>query len=451
MSDSIPLDQLGASAGDDGLRRDRWGRLLVVPPGATKPEGFTRYTTVAKTTDDGGGLAPWKATMTVCGTMMRPGLRAKWEALMSAHAGSPWYASKQSKDACKRLVEECAEVGGAGDRREQGTALHAITARLDRGETLHHLSAETQADLEAYVNKLAEHGVTLHNDHVEETVVNYADRTGGTFDRLASVRGYWLPMIADLKTGEDLSYSWGAFAVQLAGYAHADDVYVQGADPNGSTDERYPMPEVDQTRGLIIHLPAGGARCDLYVVDLVAGWEGFRLALDVRAWRQRKGISEPLPEVDDPFAGLAEEPPAPPPPIEAPAGISDADAARLGLRSAEPFTTAHEEAVSADTFRADWRAWLQARIDVCGRHSDASRADLIRSWPAGMPTLASSEGHTLEQLAAIERTLDDVEARNSVPFGPSRPDPARPAPATAVIDRLLHAFPNSNLTTKETP
>lgn len=449
---SIPLDQLGANAGDDDLRRDRWGRLLVVPPGGGDPVGYTRVTTVAKTTDDGGGLMPWKATMTACGLMMRPGLRARWEALLSAHDGRPWYAGEQSKSACKRLVEECAEAGGAADRREQGTALHAITAQLDRGEALHHLTPETERDIEVYVDTLAAAGVSFRADHVEETVVLDGHQVGGSFDRLADVHGWGLPMIADLKTGEDISYSWGAFAVQLAGYAHADSIYVQGADPNGSTDMRVPMPDVDQRHGLIIHLPAGGARCRLYIVDLVAGWEGFELSMAVRRWRKAKpGIlldkAQPITDAPTQFVAAAVESPAET--TERLAGISEADAARLGLRPAEPFVTGHEEAASAAEAVAELRRWLQDRIDVCGHYSDASRADLIRSWPPAMPSLGSSVAHTPDQLAAIEAVLDGVEARNGVPFGPTKP--GQTAAPTAVLDRLLHAFPNSDLTNKENP
>lgn len=424
MTDSIPLDDLGADAGGgDGLRRDRWGRLLVLPPGATKPEGYTRYTTIAKAADDGGGLMPWKATMTACGLMTRPGLRAKWEALLSAHDGRPWYAGEEPKAACKRLVEECAEAGGAGDRREQGIALHAITGQLDSGYPPTHLTEQTERDLECYVNTLIEHGVTLLPDYVERTVVDDTHRAGGTFDRLAGVRGYRLPMISDLKTGEDIKYSWSAFAVQLAGYANAEALYEQGADPNGSTDVRAPMPEVDRQHGLIIHLPAGGARCDLYIVDIAAGWEGFQIALDVRRWRSRRGLGTPIA-----------------------AAVPD-NYADQQIEADEALANAPESPVEAPVTAVQLRAWLQGRINVCGRHSDAARDDLIRSWPIGVPSLRS-DGHTSEQLDLIGSVLDGVEQRHSIPFGETKP--GTPSSSYSTIHHLLHAFPNSTLITEET-
>lgn len=400
---SIPLDQLGSNAGGDDLRRDQWGRLLVVPPGGGDPVGYTRVTTVAKTLDDGGGLAPWKAAMTACGLMMRPGLRAQWEALISAHNGRPWYAGEQAKAACKRLVEESAEAGGASDRRDQGLSVHAILAMLDRDASMPpFLTPDTERDIEAYVNALAAHGVIVMPEFVEITGVLDHFQVGGTFDRIVRVEGFPLPMIADLKTGEDLTYSGGSFSVQLGGYSRFDSIYEQGRTP--ADDVRKPMPKVDQERGLIIHLPAGSGRCELHVVDLEAGWAGFQLSMQVRGWRKRKNLLTPITM-----------------PV---------------VSQNTPF---------ADTFVRDWRLWLQGRIDVCGRHSADCRADLIRTWPAELPSLGASAGHTLEMLAAIERILDGVEARHSVPFGTSRPG-TQMGDDERIVGRLLDLFPGSTLT-----
>jgi hypothetical protein len=103
------------------------------------------------------------------------------------------------------------------------------------------------------------------------------------------VPGYG-PMIADLKTGSSIAYSAQSFACQLAIYAHADSVYEQGDRPDGSQDRRSPMPDVSHTHGLIVHLPAGEARCELHVVDITAGWEAVRLSFEVRSWRARKDL-----------------------------------------------------------------------------------------------------------------------------------------------------------------
>lgn len=159
MSNSIDLATIGF--GVDEHHRDQWGRMLVVPPEGGKQLGYTRVTTVAKALDDGGGLGPWKASLAIVGTLRRPGLRDRWQALVAATNGDPWYSSKASKAECKRLVELCAEAGGSADRAEQGTSLHALTALVDVGSNVTGLLSETQDDVEAYVNALVEAGITI--------------------------------------------------------------------------------------------------------------------------------------------------------------------------------------------------------------------------------------------------------------------------------------------------
>jgi hypothetical protein len=39
---------------------------------------------------------------------------------------------------------------------------------------------------------------------------------------------------------------------------------------------------------LLIHLPAGQAKCDIYELDIQAGWEAVQLALNVRQWLKAK-------------------------------------------------------------------------------------------------------------------------------------------------------------------
>ena len=117
----------------DLARRDQWGRLIVVPPGGGKPVGYTRVTTIAKATDD-GGLATWKAAMACAGLHLRGDLRAKWETLMATTGGDPWYHSGESKGKAKALISQLGEAGGDTVCHEQGIGLRAITALHDSGK-----------------------------------------------------------------------------------------------------------------------------------------------------------------------------------------------------------------------------------------------------------------------------------------------------------------------------
>ena len=284
-------------------RRDHWGRYMVLPPTGSKLTGYTRATTITKTLDDGGGLIPWKATATMVGALRRAGLLAAWQALAANHP-DPWYGSDDSKKECKRLVEACAEAGGSTDRATLGTALHSMVERLNRGHTVTGVQPDTRADLDAYSTAVAANSLRIDPEFIERIVVLDSPKVAGTPDMLFVEVPRYGPMVGDLKTGANLDYGWGAIAIQLAIYAHGDHIYTQGPAADGSEDRREPMPQVSQTHGLIIHLPAGEARCELHLVDLVAGWEAFDRAMWVRGWRSNRKLHKPYTPAAAPSAEL---------------------------------------------------------------------------------------------------------------------------------------------------
>lgn len=414
MTDSIPLDALPGSA-DDDTRRDGYGRYLIVPPAGGKPIGYTRATTIAKVLDSGGGLAAWKAAMTVQGLLLRPGLRAQWEALMSRESGDPWYHSVEGKASAKGLVEECAAVGGAGDRAQIGLALHDITARIDMGESPSHLPPETVRDLLAYTSGLKSAGIEIMPKMVELTVVLDEHRVAGTFDRLVKVPGRPLPVIADLKTGASLDYSWQSFAVQLAIYSRADSVYYQGKAADGSQDVRVPLGRVDQDFGIILHLNAGSGELNVFSVDLNAGWEAFTHSMWTKRWRNARPFTEGLPPTTDLTPALEESIRAR---ADAAAGIT-----RSGV------SQSHNDRRTQ---------WLQARIDTVGAHA-AARADLVAQWPTGVPPLKTGGTFNATQLDAVDALLWAIEGRHKLTFPPPSPDDVE----SREIARIHELFPGA--------
>lgn len=425
MTSSIPLSDLPEP--DDEIRRDRWGRYLVVPLGGGTPKGYTRVTTVAKALDNGGGLAAWKSAMTVCGVIKRRGLRSQWEALINQHDGDPWYSGVHGKAACKSLVEECAAAGGSNERRDTGTSLHALTALIDVGRPPTHLTTETERDLVGYVQTMRHAGITVVEHMVEVTVVLDDYEVAGTFDRAVLVPGFDLPLIADLKCGADLSYSWQSIAVQLAAYSRANAIYRQGPADDGSQDERLPMPAVDQDNGLIIWLDAGTGNCELFLIDLAAGWQAFERSMWVREWRKTK-VSMPYDgqsrwSSDDLVATLE----------ASVAQVGGGPSEDAGSPSAAATTTDFAE--DSTEYTDEIRAWLQARIDAIGAH-DQARIDLGHSWPAGLPGLLASNDHTPEQLQAIEDVLRIVERRHRIVF-------PEPKPGVDLLAEVLNIFPNA--------
>lgn len=361
--------------------RDRWGRYLLPQP-AGKDKGYTRATTVAKTLSDTYGLTRWQVRMTAQGLTQRPDLFAR----VAAAAGD----AKTLDVVCEEAKEAAAASSGANI----GTALHSFTEAVDAGRPVH-IPAPWDADVAAYSAALERARITVDPDFIETVLALHSIEVAGTMDRLVTMPD-GRRLIADLKTGKDLTYGWGEIAIQLALYAHAEQIF----DP--STGQYRPMPEVDQDEALVMHLPAGQARCDLYVVDIAAGWDAVQTALVVRAWRKRRDLASLLPATPAAPAAAAV--------VDEPAHVS----------------TALDEAT--DDLRQRRRAWLQGRIDAMP--TDAKRC-LARNWPAGVPTLKAADTHGDDQLGAIAELLSTVEREFELPFPDAEP---QPAPAAAVLE-----------------
>ena len=259
------------------VRRDRWGRYLVVPPEGSKPVGYTRATTIAKTLDDQGALMAWGKRMVGIGLTQRPDLLTE---LSITDTGD--------KKALDRICEKAAEAGGATVRRELGTAVHSIFERHWTDE-MFTVPEPYRPDVQAVETALANAGLSVVEGFHERIVVDDANKIAGTFDLL--VTNGRVQYIADLKTGSSVKYGSLAFAIQLAIYANADALYTQGAAEDGSQDVREPMPAVSLLRGVIIHVQPGSGICELHEVDLEAGAQALKVALQVRELRKHQYLS----------------------------------------------------------------------------------------------------------------------------------------------------------------
>lgn len=262
------------------IDRDRWGRPLIAPPQplGAKPVPYTRATTVAKTLDRPEGLMLWKQRMTLIGLVRRPDLR------IAAAATDP-----EDSKALNKLAEEAADAGGASAAATTGTALHAFTERIDRNLPVDHVPEEHAADLDAYRRLAADIGWTVRA--VEQFTVLDAYRVAGTTDRVVEIDGRWY--IADLKTGASVNFHH-AWAVQLAIYAHAMPYDIEQRT-------RLPWDRVPETdRAVVIHVPAGQGKAAAYWLDIDAGWEAFRLAMQARKWLARKDLLTPYASPSSP-------------------------------------------------------------------------------------------------------------------------------------------------------
>lgn len=243
------------------VERDRWGRPLVIPPKGGKPVPYRRCTRYISVLDDRYKLERWKQRMVAAGMGQRSDLVVK----AASAAGD--------KQALEQVIDAAMEAAGSSSAATTGTALHAITEQRDRGQ-IPIVPDAHQADLDAYVAATAD----MRMLDLELFVVNDEHKVGGTFDRLVEFGGN--RYIADLKTGSTIEYGWGEIQMQLAMYASS-----QRYHPADGTRE--PL-GANQDWGLVIHLPAGQGRCEVWWANLAEGRQGLEVCRRVWGWRDAR-------------------------------------------------------------------------------------------------------------------------------------------------------------------
>jgi hypothetical protein len=251
------------------VKRDRWGRPLIVPPEGGKPEAYTRVSTIAKVLDDKTALMRWKQRMTTMGIGLRPDL-----AQLAAVVGD----DKRKLD---EIVEQAMAAADTSRAANVGTTLHKLTEHVDAGTLPAHLPGETIADLTAYEEAMR--GIEILAS--EAFVVIDELKAAGTFDRLVRVPDGRL-MVGDLKTGQNEPNYPHSAATQVSMYSRGH-LY----DPERGRLGHLPSLGVDQDHGLLIHLPAGSGKCALYLLDLRVGWSMAQTAVLVREVFRGKPIT----------------------------------------------------------------------------------------------------------------------------------------------------------------
>lgn len=270
--------------------RDRWGRPLILIDGKKVP--YQRPSSLGDCIDNRFNLELWQKRIVAQGLATDHAVYATAVALGIED-------TKENKSAWNDVVKQAMSVRRSSSKAELGTALHKMTERVDRGEALD-LPPVFAADIAAYRKAMELCGLSVYPGMIECRCVCDEVQAAGTFDRLL-VDANGTVYIGDVKTGASADYPHG-FAVQLSVYGHAE-LY----DPG--TDERTPLPEkLDRTKGVIIHLPAGEARCSIHWIDLTKGWEAAKVAHWVRqTWQKDKGLLTQLTTISAPAAPTAHQ------------------------------------------------------------------------------------------------------------------------------------------------
>lgn len=253
--------------------RDRYGRPLITPPDGGEPVAYTRVSTLAKALDDLNNLMAWKQRKVIEGVLRRPDLLTRASgAIANGDPDTDWPTKRALNDVCR----DACEAAGASKGSSAGTGFHSLTEAIDRGEEPLFVTDADRLRLDAY------RAATGHLEHldIETFVVNDTVRAAGTFDRLVrcpdgAVR------VADLKSGKSEADYPLATTLQIS-------IYANGLRYDPATGERSPLhPDLDLTRGLLIHLPPTGG-CAIFELDLTVGWQAAQCAASVREFRGLK-------------------------------------------------------------------------------------------------------------------------------------------------------------------
>jgi hypothetical protein len=265
------------------IPRDRYGRPMVHPENGGKPQAYTRCTTFVSCLEDTFALQAWMQRMVALGLADRPDLLLS----VTAH--------RDDKRQLDKICNDAREYAKANAAATTGTALHALTERMDRGEDVGTVPDAYLADLAAYQQATDK----LTAVHIEQFCVLDSLQIGGTPDRVVEYNGK--RYIADVKTGS-IEFGILKIAMQLAVYSRSK-LYDHGTHARGDHGAEF-------DKGLIIHLPAGTGTCELVWVDLLAGWEAVKIAKSVRQWRTKKfkDLTEPFEPRMDPRPDPQPEP-----------------------------------------------------------------------------------------------------------------------------------------------
>lgn len=257
---------------DHGLQvpRDKNGWPIIPKLGRCN-----RASNAGRELEDGYNLDLWHSRLTLLGASQRHAAGIRDRAVV--------LDVDNDREELNDLAHQAREMVGQSAASDQGTALHAVLARVNLGLDLPTgLSHDTLASVDAY-RRLVFDELKLTPVYVEQFVVNRERKMAGTFDVILSDGNRW--WTGDLKTGRkawERSYP-GKTACQLAVYAGG----TRWCPVAGWLDKPLVEPDV----GLLITVPVGRAEAHVDGLDLARARDALDLAVRVKDWRKARPIS----------------------------------------------------------------------------------------------------------------------------------------------------------------
>ena len=364
------------------FRRANGAPMVSDPENPDKTLRYSRPSSYGKNLDDENALVNWRIWKAMEGV-------AASKSLAAQVAATP----DEDKEGKKELREKALDRGTANEAADMGTALHAMTVRVENPNDDWVPPEAYQPDLQAYIELLEEYG--LVSEMVECHMVNDEFRCAGTADRiyrltkpLAAPDGQVLQpgtlVLGDLKTGKSLDLSAPGYCVQVALYATSQlyDIHLE---------KRLATPPINQDWALLVHLPVGKGRATLVWSSVERGLYGAWLSFEIKKWQKLwKSGSEGH---DMPPVVLWEAPT-----VEERLGAE-------GIEVGEVLEAAWEDMV----------AYAHARIQTISTYPKAKES-LILWWPDNVPTPKSGKLASEGDMIKVLNLLDKVEATYSIPF-----------------------------------
>lgn len=272
---------------------------------------YSRASNFAQPLKDSKGLAVHHNKLIIKGMVVDPSIMTVF-----AKKGGMKLGTDAEKDegidhnALFAMTERAIDAAGGNRKAKLGTLIHGATEYLDRTEQVPFELFQKITDYVGDINAYLDDTRPLKRAEIETFIVNDEWKVAGTFDRIFESdepvelqfgdRRWTLPpgrYIADIKTGT-LDYTPGAFAVQMALYAGGSRYSCEhpvsepkplkeDCENNLECHVRAPL-NVSQEVGLLIHLPLGEGKCDIYPLDLEFGRDSMVAVRQIKAWRSKK-------------------------------------------------------------------------------------------------------------------------------------------------------------------
>jgi hypothetical protein len=392
------------------------GRYRAAPPEGGRARSFTRVTNFAATLDDRVGLEKWSTRNLLKGLVSD-------ETLMDRVRSAP-------DDSTLNDLANLARLRG-GDKlaADIGTALHTACEVMDADDldpAFDTFPTAYKRDVLIYERTMETHRLTVDlMEPIAFTPIPGADPLVGRIDRIVTAEQDRTSRILDLKFGGHADRV--NYAVQLAIYSRATHLW----GPDGWLE----APEIDQSIGYIMHIPAGTGAAELVEVDLDVAWDLVLLAARVRESRRtatKKGLFDKAeaPAVAVPAATNGEQ--------EEGTANAEPNATAFGAVPQAPASVTTSVPDSAPATRS---LWIDQRITTL-LPSKAAKEMLGKKWPSG---IAKSPPWTDAEVDTIAPVLAAIESLVEAPFGHRDPkeiaaeEEARAKEAAAVTAPLPEA------------